>query len=364
MWSLQEVKDKAKVQLNNIREVMDRYGSYHPEMETGNHQLADGFYGLGKAEELELRETLDRLSLAELLAKGGNYGVAYLTPTKLHDTLIMYSQETDIVPKISINPIAMYWEGANVKLPIIDDYTYYPQEFISGGQIPDVSAKTDSAPTLAMVSFGLAPKITTDMLEDNAFNLVQFHATQAAKGIGKKASTLALTILKTATDGVGTMNPVTAGTAETTPAQVLEGIDAVGCDEFLANTMIVTPEAWEHSISGIEVAGGTAGDYWRPLDAVSFPAPSLGYHAKFHMLDVLFAVNTPLHKSTDAQGAAFDDCVTIVFDRNNALFTARKRWMQIDNYADPVKDLAGCVITCRQDSVTVYDDAIAVITEQ
>jgi len=69
-----------------------------------------------------------------------------------------------------------------------------------------------------------------------------------------------------------------------------------------------------------------------------------------------------LHLATDAEGV-FTDCVTLIFDRDNALVTGRKRWMEIKNYGDPVSDLAGAVVSCRQDSVTTYNDAIAVLTE-
>lgn len=361
MFSLQEIAEKMKPQLDNIKTVMDYYGAYHPEMLTPDHKPADIFYGLSKADAYELRETLNNLSLAELLAKTGPFGNAYLVAAGLHDTLLMASQQTDIVPQISM--VATAWPDANLNVPICDDLLYYPVEFASGGQLPQSVINTATRPTIVPISFGLAPVIATDMLEDSQYALIEFLTRQAARGIGKKATTLALTVLKTATDGVGTMNPVTAGASETTPAQVLEGVDAVGQDEFLANTMIVTPEAWEHSIAGIEVAGGAGGDYWRPLDAVTFPPITQGYDAKFHMLDVKFSTNAQLHASTDVQGAAFLECVTIIFDRNSAMLTGRKRWMQIDNYADPIKGLAGCVVTCRQDSVTIYDDSIAVATE-
>ena len=61
--------------------------------------------------------------------------------------------------------------------------------------------------------------------------------------------------------------------------------------------------------------------------------------------------------------AAMTACKTIVFDRNNALFTGRKTWMRIENYSDPVRDLAGAVIRCRQDSVSLQNDCVYVLTE-
>ena len=48
--------------------------------------------------------------------------------------------------------------------------------------------------------------------------------------------------------------------------------------------------------------------------------------------------------------------------------TSRHRYyllhvLRIENYSDPVRDLVGATITCRQDSVTVYNDSICKITE-
>jgi hypothetical protein len=52
-----------------------------------------------------------------------------------------------------------------------------------------------------------------------------------------------------------------------------------------------------------------------------------------------------------------------MFDKAYALLTGRKRWMRIENYSNPVRDLKGAVVTFRQDSVSIYNDSIGVITE-
>jgi len=57
------------------------------------------------------------------------------------------------------------------------------------------------------------------------------------------------------------------------------------------------------------------------------------------------------------------DLLTIVFDKDYAMLSGRKRWLRIENYSDPVRDLVGATITARQDSVTLYKDSIFVITE-
>ena len=54
---------------------------------------------------------------------------------------------------------------------------------------------------------------------------------------------------------------------------------------------------------------------------------------------------------------------SVVFTKASALLSGRKRWLRIENYAEPIKDLVGATVSFRQDSVTIYDDAIAPYTE-
>jgi len=176
--------------------------------------------------------------------------------------------------------------------------------------------------------------------------------------MGLYASDLALNVLKTATDGWGSLNAVTGGSNVTTYAKVLEAVDDLGEDLWKADTMIVTPEALEHTI--LTDAHATGVLYDLPL---RMREPAEGFDFKLLTMDVLVSTSPELHLSTDAVGAAFTRCNTIIFNRQNALLTGRKRWMKIEKYSNPIQDLSGAVVSCRQDSVTLYDDAVAVIAE-
>jgi hypothetical protein len=68
----------------------------------------------------------------------------------------------------------------------------------------------------------------------------------------------------------------------------------------------------------------------------------------------------PYHQ--DLLGAA-DHLQTIVFNRQNALLTARKRWLQVENIFDAPTDIENIVVSFRQDSTTLYKDAQALVTE-
>ena len=49
--------------------------------------------------------------------------------------------------------------------------------------------------------------------------------------------------------------------------------------------------------------------------------------------------------------------------RSEAGVCVRKRWLKIENYSDPVKDLAGAVVTFREGYSTVNKDAINLVSE-
>lgn len=357
MLSIQEIVTKTAYQRNQIRETMDSWGQYHPDIETPEHTKANLTDGLKPADAYAVKEAIHKIPLAEFLAKSGTTGIAgaaYLVPDKVHDELIMYSMKTDIIADISTYVING-WEGGDLKLDIVDDESYTPKEFLSGGQLPTQTVKTMQA-TLTPISFGLAPRITSDLIDDNQFGLMEFHLQRAALGMGAKSTDLALTVLKTATDGWGTVNTEAGGADETAWIDIGNACATLTDDRWTPNTVVITTEAWEHSVSkgiGQETAGGAAGDFWQP---------DSGYQINPIKLNFIYNNSPALHTGA-AAGTGMTDCVTLVFDKANALLTGRKRWMQINNYSDPVRDLAGATITARQDSVTLYDDAICVITE-
>jgi len=352
MLSLQEAvaKDEVKPQLRAVEKCLDR-GRFHPE-------LASVYNVESGALRQQLRETLSTIPLHEFLAKSGTTGIAgaaYMVPDKVHDTLIGYTRRADLVPLIG--HVVAGWAGGDLKVDIVNDLAYAPKEFSSGGKIPAETVETAQA-TITPVSFGIAPRITRDLVEDANFEMVEYHLQRASLAMAKKSSNMALTVLKTATDGWGTVNSSNTGDADETrlvngtTMDIVSCVRALGDDEWHADTMVITPEAYGHSVSTQAAETG-----WQVVDTTP------GYDVSIGTLDVLISHDASLHASTDAQGAAMTNCITLIFSRENALLTGRKRWLQINNYSEPVRDLAGCTVTARQDSVTLYDDSVYVLTE-
>ena len=359
MISLQEVLSKTEKQLRNIRDVMDKGKGFHPED-------ASIYHDQSLADQYAIRETLRSVStrqLIEFLGKGTTIG-NYLVADKIHDDLVLYVNQTDLAPLINAQ-VVNGWQGADLIVNVVDDDSYRPHFTVGGATSPAETVKSVKC-TLTPKTFTLGMPIGMDLEEDTGYALVDYHVQQAAKAVGRLSTDLMLNVLKNGSDGVGTANTEAGAADETNWLDIQNAVEANGRDEFNSNTMIVTQEAWTHSITaGSEIAGGAAGDFG-VYPTINYGLPTAEFDLKFEMLDTKFCNSPELHAAmpgTDTPGGAMTNCVTLVFDRGAALLTGRKRWMQLENYVDPVRDIAGAVVSCRQDSVTLYKDACCTITE-
>ena len=346
MLSIQDICDKYSANLKRVRNAMDRSAEFHPDD-------ASVYTGLNWVEQQSVRETLRAIpysKLKEYLSKGTTIG-NYLAADKVYDDLVFKAGQTDIVPLISAE-VVYGWRGADLIVNVADDASYAPNYVVSGAVAPSETVNTTKC-TLTPKSFNISLGIGMDLEEDTGYALTSYHVQKAAEAIGRFSTSLALEVLRAPPDGVGTANTLAGSADETTYAQLLNGMSLVGDDFFTPNTAVITLEAWRHSI-GATAAG---------IPGTMAPAPPEGFHIQLQLLSVRFCSDPLLHLSTDVAGAVMTKCKTIVLDNKAALLTGRKRWMQIDNYADPVKDLLAAVVSCRQDSVTLYKDAGCVITE-
>lgn len=355
MLSIQEIVDKTQPQLKQIEATMDSWAQFHPDIKTPEKTRCTIFDASKPALNAELKQSLHAIPLKEILVSG-IAGAAYLVPDKLHEELIFYSKQTDICPLIG--RVVSGWQGGNLNVTIVERETYTAKEFVSAGaEIPDSTVESVQA-TITPKSFAVNAQISNDMLENAAYDLIEYHISKAAQAIGTKATSLALTVLATATDGVGTLNSALSGDADETKftggttTDLVTAIRKLGDDKCTPNTIVCTNEVWGHSLGVQAVPAG-----WTNL------APTEGYTLHMGFMDVLLNNSPELHDSTDDVGATMTNCITLIFDRNNAILTGRKRWLRIDNYANPIEDISGAVISARQDSVTLYNDNIYKITE-
>lgn len=355
MFSIQECVNKTEEQRKKVKHFMDQHGYFDPKE-------CNIYEGLKRSIQRELSETLHKLSLREILFTPGGLTTGYLAtasvyliPTWLSQKLYTASNSVDLAALLSADVFEP--SGGEVTVPVGKVVAHVDGE----GPTGTTSSYEGKGATIKLKRITVPIIATNEMIEDNQYSLVEWHTQQAGEAMGRKASDLFLSVLlQTASDGYGDDVTATgANAAETLPGEIFDLFEAVSRTdpdvEPIADTMIITPEAWSHS-----VAVDATGAYFPTGILPSPPAP--GFNLKFHSFDTIFSASSQM--GSKGAAGAMTLCKTVLFDRRIAVVTGRKNWLRIENYADPVKDLAGAVITGRQDSVRVVDAAVGVLTEK
>lgn len=342
MLSIQETIEKTIEQRKQLESFMDEKSYFDPAE-------CSVFNGLKRSTSREIAETMRKVSLAEFLSKANTTaGANYLAPDFVAAKIYSSLQTKDLVPLISADVITPRSDVVTVNVGL--------QSAHVGHAIGKPAETMDTAKaTITLQSLNANIEVTNTMLEDQEYGLIEWQVQEAAKALAAKGNNLALTVLKTATDGRGTTVAISAGSGTTTPAQVGTAIGTVACGlqdagfpGFVADTAVCTTEAWADAIAV------TAGTVYTPPQKPGFNAWTMG-------LDVAFCNDSSLYTTWTSN--RMTQCVTLVFAKDFALLTARKGWGRIENYSDPIKDLAGATLTGRQDSVTLNDPAVCKLSE-
>jgi hypothetical protein len=341
MFGIQELIEHTKEQRKIVECFMDE-NAYFDSSE------ASIFNNQKRSISREISETLRKVSLAEFLSKGNTAaGGQYLVPDFVSAKIYSSLQTHDVIPLISADVITPKSDTVTVTISLTDGHVS------ARGYAQSTADIVKANITLQKVAANIA--ITNEMLEDQEYGLLEWHLGESAKSLTTQGNGLALAVLKSPPDGRGSTVSLNAGSGTTTPANVGAAMATVGCGQqsstqpgFIADTMICTTEAWGDAI------GVTAGQN-------SFPPQKPGFNAWFMGLDVLFCNNPSLYGTFSSN--RMTACVSPVFSKDYALLTARKSWGRIEKYSKPIEDLAGAVLTGRQDSVSLNKDAICALTE-
>ena len=266
--------------------------------------------------------------------------------------------EADVVSDISIAVIpAEQIGGTTMNVDIAVDDSYKPKKYSSGGAMPTETIATTQATLDFSTPWGINFKIANDLIEDAQFDVIEMHLRNAGREMGEYASNEALAVLKTATDGDGTVNGGASGDANetkftgATTEDIRDGLINNIQDGFVSDTVVLTHGAALHSVFQTAGVAYHETDLWNKFVTDGWPTQLAGMNIVYSDVDTL------------TNSGVFDNLVTIVFDKDNALLSGRKRWLRIENYSDPIRDLVGATVTARQDSVSIYNDSINVITE-
>jgi len=352
-----------------IREQLER-GYFDPN----EADAIDAWLGLGEGvaeniianvKRIPFREFFDHKhgKIKEFLASSGTDGIAgayYLIPVKLYTQLQTEAVQSDCVPLISkaiLGPEEL--SPGTTKIDIMKDGQYAFNETSTGAIMPTSTLETLQATLDFSKIWSMNIRLAGDLIEDSLFGLLELHVNEAGRQIGEKASDLAITILYTAPDGDGTLNANAAGsTTANTSKWIDTGVtglrDTVNlclADGYTPDTLVITHHAMGNDVMATTGQTANESQMYDGFIKTGWPTSIAGMNIVYSDTDYL------------SLNQVYTTCRAAVFAKQYALLTGRKRWMRVENYSEPVRDLKGATVTFRQDSVTLYKDAIGAFIE-
>lgn len=358
MFGIQECVNKTETQLKTIESYMDSHGFFDP-------YECNLFSGLKRSIQKEIMETFRTISLADILkrcdleevldstqlATGtlGASGANYLVPSYVSTKLYQAYSYTDIAPAVSAD-VSQNQSGEKVYVNSLAKALATRSGFGGGAGDPVFNNAE-----IKLERYTSPIKITNEMMEDNAYGLMQACITGAGTAMAKESNDKICAVLKrtAGTTGIGTKTAEAAGANTTTPTQLLSCAKEVAAGEigvgmFRPNLVVTTPEVCYDALFN------TANH------PEIMPPRAPQFYAWYGGFDILCVNNLQMgNMATNT----IEEAVTIVLEKEVGIVTARNNWLRIEDYADPVKDLVGAVVSGRQGVGELVDSAIGVLTE-
>ena len=265
-------------------------------------------------------------AIQELLSPGLGTEGQLLIPRKIHDTLI---EEVDknLIPR---SECAIYFgpsdiPGSSVDVDLVTPNQLSVRIVAEGAEIPiDQSAYTSF--NMKPVKWGVALRITREMLEDAKWNLLQHNVMVSGKRFAENETRLILSdALANYTNGV-------TGGAAITIANITRAMQYLDDSDYTATTLLV----------GMEVLNDL-----RNIDTF-VEANKVGNTEMLQrgFLGTIYGLNVIKFSTNAAPSTAYSK-YAYVYDRMHAYAIAEKRPVTIENFELPVYDMSAASITQR-----------------
>jgi len=278
-------------------------------------------------------------AIQEFLSTGLGTEGQLLLPRKIHDTLI---EEVDknLIPR---SEAAMYFGPSDIPGSSIDVDLVTPNQMkvritAEGAEIPiDQSAYTSF--NLKPQKWGVALRITREMMEDSKWNLLQHNMMVAGKRFAEKETEL---IISDALDNAS--NTVTGGAAITI-ANLTRGMQYLDDGDYTPTTLFVGAEVM-NDLRNIDTFVEKMGN--RDMLTRGF-------------VGVIYGLNV-IKFSTNAAPSSTYSKYAYITDKMQAYVIAEKRPVTIENFEMPAFDMSAASVTQRIKVRHLRADAIAKIT--
>jgi len=210
-----------------------------------------------------------------------------------------------------------------------------------GAEIPMDALEYDTTVTIEPVKYGVAVRITREMMEDSQFDLFSRHLKYAGKRMAEKETELIIAELHSTT------NAVTGGAAITI-ANIAEAMNYLERYDYTPTDVLVGDEVLQ-DLRNIDtfVEADKAGN----TDML-----------KSGFLGTIFGMNV-VRFSRNATPTPTTYCkYAYVIDRSNSYVVSYKRDITVENFDLPTFDMQGAAITMRLDVESLRDYATCEIT--
>jgi len=377
--SIQEMVSKTEDQRKLIEKALDGNSGKN----AGWCPAEDGatiFANQGRQDFKDLKESLHEIPLQALIAAAaddlklpyrakeyliasgttGVQGAAYLIPDKIQDIFYTASNATDIAPLVAeiVNPA-----GSSIKIDVEVDGQYDGGQVAGGAAAPESVIETQQV-TITPKLWKIRPAITLELIEDSQFDIMETHLRRAGEIMGQWSTENVLyPIMKDHADSAtnfgadGSYNTVSNGGDYVYASDLVAAWCENNSDGFKSDTVILNPFSTMHLFKAESAGIGVNMDWFQFAGST----PGIG---KFYGMNVVQCTHqtssmTPGY-AANRSGLYSTTWHEIVLSKANCLVQARKRWMQIEKYSDPVRDLVGAVVSSRFESNLKYRDAACV----
>jgi len=283
----------------------------------------------------------DMKYVKELLQTGLGTEGQLLIPRKIHDTLID-EVDKNLIPR---SEAALYFgpgdiPGSSIDVDLVTPNTMNIRVVGEGAESPiDEPAYTSF--NLKPIKYGVAIRITSEMMEDSKWNLLEHSVRTAGKRFAENETSLIIT------DGLDNAESTVAGGAAITIANITRAMQYLDDEDYTPTTLFV----------GMEVLNDL-----RNIDTF-VEANKVGNTDMLQrgFLGTIYGLNV-VKFSTNAAPSSTYSKYAYVTDKMHAYVMAEKRTVTIRNFELPVNDMSAANITQRIKVRYLRATAIAKIT--
>jgi HK97 family phage major capsid protein len=231
------------------------------------------------------------------------------------------------------------FEGSSFSMNLVTPNILKIRAIAEGAEIP-MDAADFTAITFTPKKYGVAVRITREMMEDSQFDVLTANMREVGRRFAENETSMVITAL----DGA---NTTVAGGAALTIANISAAILAVNNEDYIPTDFIIGNEVLS-DLQNIDtfVEANKAGN----TDMMS-----RGF------IGTIFGLNVARFSTNAAPSTTYSK-YAYVFDRRQAYAIAIKRDVTVENFTLPSYDMEGAAITQRLDVQLLRNKAIAKIT--